>query len=116
MSVLYFDVLEIWEVSTLAFPPASRRMDTLNDLLAASDVISLHCALTEETIQIMNADCLQHIKPESFLVNTGSSQLLDDCSIKQFLLDVTLAGCAITMDGSMVRKQRVPTIVLLSIQ
>lgn len=34
----------------------------------------------------------------SFLVNTGSSQLLDDCSIKQFLLDGTLAGCAI--DGA----------------
>lgn len=40
-------------------------MDTLNDLLAASDLISLHCALTNETVQIMNADCLQHIKPGS---------------------------------------------------
>ena len=38
-------------------------METLNDLLAASDLISLHCALTNETIQIINADCLQHIKP-----------------------------------------------------
>lgn len=73
-------------------------MDTLNDLLAASDVISLHCALTDETIQIINADCLQHMKPGAFLVNTGSCQLLDDCSIKQFLLDGTLAGCA--LDGA----------------
>ncbi|CAL5339496.1 unnamed protein product [Camellia sinensis] len=46
----------------MMFPPA-QRMDTLNDLLAASDLISLHCALTNETIQIINADCLQHIKP-----------------------------------------------------
>ena len=38
-------------------------MDTLNDLLAASDLISLHCALTNETVQIINADTLQHIKP-----------------------------------------------------
>ena len=49
--------------SSLTFPPAARRMDTLNDLVAASDLISLHCALTNETIQIINADCLQHIKP-----------------------------------------------------
>ncbi|XP_057780472.1 C-terminal binding protein AN-like [Salvia miltiorrhiza] len=101
MSVLYFDVQEgnrRVNRSSIGFPPAARRMDTLNDLLAASDVISLHCALTEETIQIMNADCLQHVKPGSFLVNTGSSQLLDDCSIKQLLLDGTLAGCAI--DGA----------------
>ncbi|GKD46901.1 C-terminal binding protein AN, partial [Tanacetum coccineum] len=80
------------------FPPAARRMDTLNDLLAASDLISLHCALTNDTIQIINAECLQHVKPGAFLVNTGSSQLLDDCAVKQLLIDGTLAGCA--LDGA----------------
>jgi phosphoglycerate dehydrogenase-like enzyme len=38
-------------------------MDTLNDLLGASDLVSLHCALTNDTMHILNADCLQHIKP-----------------------------------------------------
>ncbi|CAI9102012.1 OLC1v1000196C2 [Oldenlandia corymbosa var. corymbosa] len=100
MSVLYFDVDEgNGKISrTITFPPAARRMDTLNDLLAASDLISLHCALTNETVQIMNADCLQHVKPGAFLVNTGSSQLLDDCAVKQLLIDGTLAGCA--LDGA----------------
>nr|GMD09622.1 C-terminal binding protein AN [Ipomoea batatas] len=101
MSVLYFDIQEgNGKVSQtpIRFPPAARRMDTLNDLLAASDVISLHCALTNETVQIINADCLQHIKPGAFLVNTGSCQLLDDCDVKQLLIDGTLAGCA--LDGA----------------
>ncbi|PSS04004.1 C-terminal binding protein like [Actinidia chinensis var. chinensis] len=101
MSVLYYDIREGKEKlsrSSLTFPPAARRMDTLNDLVAASDLISLHCALTNETIQIINADCLQHIKPGTFLVNTGSSQLLDDCAVKQLLIDGTLAGCA--LDGA----------------
>ncbi|KDP28567.1 hypothetical protein JCGZ_14338 [Jatropha curcas] len=101
MSVLYFDVHEgkgKVSRSSLRFPPAARRMDTLNDLLAASDLISLHCALTNETVQILNAECLQHIKPGAFLVNTGSSQLLDDCALKQLLIDGTLAGCA--LDGA----------------
>lgn len=96
MSVLYFDVPE--GKGKVTFPSAARRMDTLNDLLAASDVISLHCAVTDETIQIINAECLQHIKPGAFLVNTGSSQLLDDCAVKQLLIDGTLAGCA--LDGA----------------
>ncbi|KAJ0053473.1 hypothetical protein Pint_00488 [Pistacia integerrima] len=96
MSVLYFDVHK--SKGKFAFPSAARRMDTLNDLLAASDVISLHCAVTNETIQIINAECLQHIKPGAFLVNTGSSQLLDDCAVKQLLIDGTLAGCA--LDGA----------------
>ncbi|XP_057756924.1 C-terminal binding protein AN [Arachis stenosperma] len=96
MSVLYFDVHP--GKGTVSFPPAARRMDTLHDLLAASDLISLHCALTNETMQIINAECLQHVKPGAFLVNTGSSQLLDDCAVKQLLIDGTLAGCA--LDGA----------------
>ncbi|KAG6582633.1 C-terminal binding protein AN, partial [Cucurbita argyrosperma subsp. sororia] len=101
ISVLYFDVNDGKEKvskSTVTFPSAARRMDTLNDLLAASDLISLHCALTNDTVQIINAECLQHIKPGAFIVNTGSSQLLDDCAVKQLLIDGTLAGCA--LDGA----------------
>lgn len=101
MSVLYFDVVEEngkVRRSSIRFPPAARRMDTLNDLLAASDLISLHCALTNETVQIINSECLQHVKPGAFIVNTGSSQLLDDCALKQLLIDGTLAGCA--LDGA----------------
>ncbi|KAI7758409.1 LOW QUALITY PROTEIN: hypothetical protein M8C21_013097, partial [Ambrosia artemisiifolia] len=98
ISVLYYDVPEEKGKRISRFPPAARRMDTLNDLLAASDLISLHCALTNDTIQILNAECLQHIKPGAFLVNTGSSQLLDDCAVKQLLIDGTLAGCA--LDGA----------------
>ncbi|KAI3800547.1 hypothetical protein L1987_28638 [Smallanthus sonchifolius] len=98
ISVLYYDVHEEKGKRISRFPPAARRMDTLNDLLAASDLISLHCALTNDTIQILNAECLQHVKPGAFLVNAGSSQLLDDCAVKQLLIDGTLAGCA--LDGA----------------
>ncbi|KAI3787401.1 hypothetical protein L1987_41849 [Smallanthus sonchifolius] len=98
ISVLYYDVHEEKGKRISRFPPAARRMDTLNDLLAASDLISLHCSLTNDTMQIINAECLQHVKPGAFLVNTGSSQLLDDCAVKQLLIDGTLAGCA--LDGA----------------
>ncbi|KAG7994535.1 hypothetical protein I3843_01G061900 [Carya illinoinensis] len=101
MSVLYFDIHEgKGKVSrtSITFPPAARRMDTLNDLLAASDLISLHCALSNETVHIINAECLQNIKPGAFIVNTGSTQLMDDCAVKQLLIDGTLAGCA--LDGA----------------
>ncbi|VAI24541.1 unnamed protein product [Triticum turgidum subsp. durum] len=82
---------------SIVFPAAARRMDTLNDLLAASDLVSLHCTLTNDTMHILNGDCLQHIKPGAFIVNTGSCQLIDDCALKQLLLDGTIAGCA--LDG-----------------
>ncbi|KAI0488258.1 hypothetical protein KFK09_028085 [Dendrobium nobile] len=101
MSVIYFDVLEgkgRSRHSSIAFPPAARKMDTLHDLLAASDIVSLHCVLSDDTLQILNAECLQHIKPGAIIVNTGSSQLIDDCVLKQLLIDGTIAGCA--LDGA----------------
>lgn len=101
MSVLYFDLHEengkIRRPSS-AFPPAARKMDTLNDLLAASDLVSLHCSLSNDSMQIIDAECLQHIKPGAFIVNTGSSQLIDDCALKQLLIDGIIAGCA--LDGA----------------
>ena len=48
---------------SIVFPSSARRMDTLNDLLAASDLVSLHCALTNDTTNIISAERLQHIKP-----------------------------------------------------
>ncbi|KAI3740126.1 hypothetical protein L2E82_30546 [Cichorium intybus] len=95
-------------ISISRFPPAAGRMDTLNDLLASSDLISLHCALTNDTIQIFKS--LYNVKMDTripllaydtrvlfiytgaFLVNNGSSQLLDDYAVKQLLIDGTLAA------------------------
>ncbi|KAF6995077.1 hypothetical protein CFC21_011645 [Triticum aestivum] len=102
MSVLYFDPLYEGAGKTkrpsIVFPSSARRMDTLNDLLAASDLVSLHCALTNDTTNIISAERLQHIKPGAFIVNTSSCQLIDDCALKQLLLDGTIAGCA--LDGA----------------
>ncbi|THU73566.1 hypothetical protein C4D60_Mb04t24210 [Musa balbisiana] len=98
MSVLCFDLHGEAKgksrCSPIAFPAAARRMDTLNDLLAASDLVSLHCTLSDDTMQIPNAECLQHVKPGAFIVNTGSGQLIDDCALKQLLIDDAIAGCA----------------------
>ncbi|KAI5075726.1 hypothetical protein GOP47_0009802 [Adiantum capillus-veneris] len=100
MKVLYFEVEEGKDGilhGRLNFPAAAKRVETLKELLAASDVVSLHCSLTTETVQLINADALQHIKPGALIVNTSSSHLLDDCALKQALIDGTVAGCA--LDG-----------------
>lgn len=52
----------------LNFPAAARKVQSLKELLAASDVVSLHCSLTTETVQLINADALQHIKPGKICV------------------------------------------------
>ncbi|RZC86424.1 hypothetical protein C5167_030503 [Papaver somniferum] len=62
----------------VSLPPTARRTDTLNDLLAASDLMFLHCALTNETVQIINAECLQQdTTDESMGISINLMDLVD---------------------------------------
>jgi len=49
----------------------------LDDLLAQSDVISLHCPLTEQTRHILDADAFGKMKKGVFIVNTSRGALID---------------------------------------
>ena len=50
------------------FPPQVKKIDSLQELLSLSDVISLHCPLTNETVQIINAETIKFIKPGKALL------------------------------------------------
>lgn len=50
----------------------------LPELLAQSDVLSLHCPLTPDTHHLINADTLKQMKPTAILINTGRGPLIDD--------------------------------------
>lgn len=49
----------------------------LDELLAESDLISLHCPLTDDTYHIINADTIEKMKDEVVLVNTSRGALID---------------------------------------
>ena len=49
----------------------------LMDLLAQSDIISLHCPLTEQTKHLINPDTLSMMKDGSMLINTSRGALID---------------------------------------
>ncbi len=50
---------------------------TLPELLAESDVVSLHCPLLPATYHIINGESLQHLKPGAMLINTSRGGLVD---------------------------------------
>jgi len=50
---------------------------TLEDLLSQSDIISLHCPLTEDTHHLIDADAISLMKPGVMLVNTSRGGLID---------------------------------------
>lgn len=53
------------------------RYGTLDELLAESDIISLHCPLLAETHHIINADTIAKMKPGVMLINTSRGALMD---------------------------------------
>ncbi len=59
----------------------------LNELLAASDVISLHCPLTAETFHLIDAAALERVKPGVMLINTSRGALIDTQAVIDALKD-----------------------------
>jgi D-lactate dehydrogenase len=64
------------------------RYTDLPDLLANSDIITLHCPLTPDSYHLINADTLAQMKPGVMLINTSRGALLDT----QAVIDALKSG------------------------
>jgi D-lactate dehydrogenase len=67
----------------------------LDELLAASDIVSLHLPLTPETHHLVSAATLARMKPGAMLVNTSRGKLIDTASVIAALKTGRLGGLAI---------------------
>lgn len=68
---------------------------TLDEVLAESDVLSLHCPLTPDTQHLVNRQTLQKMKPSAILINTGRGPLISDQDVADALNNNRLkAFCA----------------------
>lgn len=65
--------------------PEGIKKASLIELLAQSDVLSLHCPLTPDTHHLINADTLKLMKPTAILINTGRGPLVDDQAVADAL-------------------------------
>ena len=64
----------------------------LEELLTQSDVLSLHCPLTENTREMINRQSLAKMKRGAILVNTGRGPLVNEADVADALAEGRLAG------------------------
>ena len=91
MTVIAFDPFAKDDV----FAAAQVRRMTLNDLLAAADVVSLHVPLTDDTRNMIDAAALGRMKPDAILINAARGGVVDEAAVAAALKDGKLGGAAL---------------------
>ena len=72
----------------------------LETLLTQSDVVSLHCPLSEQTRHLMNESRLALMKPTAYLINTARGGLIDEAALSAALRANKLAGAGLDVLSS----------------
>ena len=75
--------------------PQGIKKATLDELFTESDVVSLHCPLTPETKELVNADRLKTMKPSAILINTGRGPLVNEQDLADALNEGRIAGAGL---------------------
>lgn len=75
-------------------PLGAQRM-SLEDGLAAADVISVHTPLTDQTRHLINADNLKSVKKDAIIVNTARGPVIDEQALVDALDEERLWGAGL---------------------
>ena len=91
MKILACDLADI----SAAADEAGAKVTTLADLLAASDVVSVHIRHTEKTAGMFNADLFARMKKGAYFMNTSRGGIVDEEALLGALTSDHLAGAAL---------------------
>ncbi|WP_429808999.1 hydroxyacid dehydrogenase [Ensifer sp. B1-9] len=71
------------------------RARTVEEILAGSDIVSLHCPLTPETRNLLDDKGLARMKPGSYVINTARGGLIDEDALLRAIASGHIAGAGL---------------------
>lgn len=87
--VLFYDVINIMPLGS------ARQVATLPELLSEADYVTLHVPELPETINLIGAQQLAHMKKGSYLINNARGKVVDIPALISAIKDGHLAGAAL---------------------
>lgn len=63
--------------------------------MAQSDIVSLHLAVTPQTVNTVDSKFISKMKKDAFLINTSRGDLVDNDALKNALLNGEIAGAGL---------------------
>ena len=95
--------LQGWDVNIVACNPGTPadqvprgvRLVCMEELLACSDLVSVHTTLNSSTVHLIGAPELAQMKPGAFLVNTARGGCVDERAVHEALAQGRIAGAAL---------------------
>jgi lactate dehydrogenase-like 2-hydroxyacid dehydrogenase len=92
MRVIYYDPPVSVEAGRAM---GAERVESLDELLGASDFVSLHMPSLPETRGLLNAERLGRMRRGAFLINTARGDVVDEAALAEALRDGTIAGAGL---------------------
>ena len=94
-------IAKAFGMNVLAYTRTPARVDenakacSLDEVLEKSDVITLHCPLTEQTKELINKDTIAKMKKSVYLVNTSRGGVINERDLADALNSGRIAGAGI---------------------
>ncbi|GAA5881757.1 hypothetical protein JCM16303_006441 [Sporobolomyces ruberrimus] len=95
-------------------PIPHRRVDTLEELLATADIVSLHCPLNEQTRGIIGEKEFRLMKKTAIILNTARGGLIDESALARALKSGEIYGAGLdTVEFEPPNLERYPDLLTL---
>ncbi|MEE9381010.1 MAG: D-glycerate dehydrogenase, partial [Hyphomonadaceae bacterium] len=91
--------------------------ESLDQMLARMDIISVNCPHTPATFHLINSRRLELMKPDSYIINTSRGEVIDEAALARALEDGKIAGAGLDVferePAVNPRLKTLPNVVLL---